>query len=206
MIHGRGGILIPARTTLTNSIHCNRNLTFLAWNSLISNICIFSLLKFFSGWSLLPLAARIWPGCFPSGKQHWCIFIFICVFILAEFLKGLNDFDCIVCHTIRYDWGVQCTWNMFQLHKGSALWDMKNILVIDRERRGTLVMYVLQNVGRRNARTVRTLRLCALNGARARPPTDRAPVRAHRALRAPKWATIEIHFCGTQPCYFKRCS
>ena len=34
--------------------------------------------------------------------------------------------------------------------------------------------------------TVRTLRLCALNGARARPPTDRAPVRAHRALRAPK--------------------
>ena len=30
--------------------------------------------------------------------------------------------------------------------------DMKNILVIDRERGGTLVMYVLQNVGRRKGR------------------------------------------------------
>ena len=51
----------------------------------------------------------------------------------------------------------------FQLHKSSALWDMKNILVIDnvdmknilvidRERGGTLVMYVLQNVGRRKGR------------------------------------------------------
>ena len=54
--------------------------------------------------------------------------------------------------------------------------------------------------------TVRTLRLCALNGA-PRPPTDRAPVRAHRALRAAtKVSPLEIHFCGTQPCCFKRCS
>ena len=49
--------------------------------------------------------------------------------------------------------------------------DMKNILVIDRERRGTLVMYVLQNVGRRKGRR------CALCvSARSTAPLVRQPI------------------------------
>ena len=95
-------------------------------------------------------------------------------------MKGLNDYDCIVCHTMGacnahevlaievpnlgfeiWDSQIRDFFNGKVPNLGPLLQalhtkyvsasqkhctlDLKNILVIDRERRGTLVMYVLQN-------------------------------------------------------------
>ena len=139
-----------------------------------------------------------------------------CTLYWQSFLKGWMT--SIALYVIQYGTIGGCNAHeiCFQLHKSSALWDMKNILVIDRERGGTSWSSTMwtwrtswsskggheEHPGHRQGAwrdvgdvrlaerrteegtTVRTLRLCALNGARARPPTDRAPVRAHRALRA----------------------
>ena len=117
-------------------------------------------------------------------------------------MKGLNDYDCIVCHTMgacnaheicfSFKKSVQAGPEEHPGHRQGASRDVGDVRLAERRtEEGT---------------TVRTLRLCALNGA-PRPPTDRAPVRAHRALRAAtKVSPLEIHFCGTQPCCFKRCS